>query len=741
MDPFIKLRDYLKSSVKHGNAEHLLYCLRGRNLPLLGGDDMYADIVYRSISYPSLNHELMDGLAKLASTLINNVKTIIQNEYEKLNDKSDTSQRGNILLDDELYLFNLFLFSSYLSVNNDLFQSLKEIYLYCIKHKLFTIPVTRINGQLREAIIVHQVDDSFEEEWFKDIESVTIGAGDADSEQRGNMYAAWRGLLWIPPSEEQGKTGQIVSMERINRGLTGICKAIYKSNNAKLVLKYTVRVLNDTYPRSDMFWAERFRNRMESYPEILNDILIKQWGILESDKKDNIFSSLTGELKSVWDQFSLDIQNEISEMVDVPDKSKWDVFWSNYIITATLPKGFSPQVWRNSINKIKKFAEENVFDLVINNQYEKAALKESKQNELSRKRYINLTKNSRRVSFDREKAKEKVVKITEEIEGCLNMGDINKAKRYLEDLVEEQKKIGTESEHIAKSLSCVAAKACNRGYFKWAEEVYLEAKAENGKDPYVHTGLAETLKAQNKLPESEKLYREIIDKWPNDVVAHTGLAETLKAQNKLPESEKLYRANIQRWSDNPVVKHGYANLLRKLKKYDEALKLLPEIDAFTTIRNQYDSHLRCMILLEKGDKKDEKMVENIVQQALNTIKLDQQKVMFETIKIANKLKNRDFKGVIDGFGMKTETPVINVFMFHAYAGELKVRDALKIRDKLSSRSNRLPVSIKKVAEEINSTYFTNDNMLRTPTEEEFNNIIHNEFNMLTEKDIFYCSMN
>ena len=83
-------------------------------------------------------------------------------------------------------------------------------------------------------------------------------------------------------------------------------------------------------------------------------------------------------------------------------------------------------------------------------------------------------------------------------------------------------------------------------------------------------GLAEVLKAQNRLNEAKVLYRETIERFPNDVISRTGFAEVLKTQNKLDEAEAVYRETIERFPDNVISRTGFAEVLKTQNKLDEA---------------------------------------------------------------------------------------------------------------------------------------------------------------------------
>ena len=103
-----------------------------------------------------------------------------------------------------------------------------------------------------------------------------------------------------------------------------------------------------------------------------------------------------------------------------------------------------------------------------------------------------------------------------------------------------------------------------------ALEVYREAATRFPDDVVVRNGLAEVLKAQDRLPEAEAEYRETIERFPDNVFTRSGLAEVLKAQERLPEAEAEYRETIERFPDDMVARNGLAEVLKAQDRLPEA---------------------------------------------------------------------------------------------------------------------------------------------------------------------------
>ncbi len=98
--------------------------------------------------------------------------------------------------------------------------------------------------------------------------------------------------------------------------------------------------------------------------------------------------------------------------------------------------------------------------------------------------------------------------------------------------------------------------------------------------------LAEVLKINNKLQQSEKLYREALDFWkfnfqpnhPEIGNSYTDLAGILASLNRLKQSEEHYRDAIKFRKVNLMLDDGYcincfALVLKKLNRLDQSEKL------------------------------------------------------------------------------------------------------------------------------------------------------------------------
>ncbi len=106
--------------------------------------------------------------------------------------------------------------------------------------------------------------------------------------------------------------------------------------------------------------------------------------------------------------------------------------------------------------------------------------------------------------------------------------------------------------------------------FGEAEAVYRETIERFPNNAVARTGLAEVLKAQGRFGEAEAEYRETIERFPNDAFARNGFAEVLKAQGRLDEAEAVYRKTIERFPNDAVARNGLAEVLKAKGRLNEA---------------------------------------------------------------------------------------------------------------------------------------------------------------------------
>jgi tetratricopeptide (TPR) repeat protein len=206
---------------------------------------------------------------------------------------------------------------------------------------------------------------------------------------------------------------------------------------------------------------------------------------------------------------------------------------------------------------------------------------------------------------------ERVEKQKAAIVGLMRARDLDRARQYLADLIEDQLRSG-EPVHACKSLCDLAKKARDLGLYRFQLELTSQAVTVKNDDgwawaqhgdallqagtlgpaleaydraltyvnaPHARTGRAEVLKAQNRLPEALAAYEVVIAEFPENVVARNGRAEVLKALNRLPEALAAYEDIIAGFPENVVARNGRAEVLKALNRLTEALAAYVDVIA------------------------------------------------------------------------------------------------------------------------------------------------------------------
>ena len=108
------------------------------------------------------------------------------------------------------------------------------------------------------------------------------------------------------------------------------------------------------------------------------------------------------------------------------------------------------------------------------------------------------------------------------------------------------------------------------GRIREALQVGVQAVRLFPRDVFARTGLAEVLKAADRLVEAEEVYRETVELFPRNVVARTGLGEVLKEAGRLPEAEAVYRETKELFPRNAHARNGLGEVLKAAGRLPEA---------------------------------------------------------------------------------------------------------------------------------------------------------------------------
>jgi len=169
-------------------------------------------------------------------------------------------------------------------------------------------------------------------------------------------------------------------------------------------------------------------------------------------------------------------------------------------------------------------------------------------------------------------------------------------------------------EYLCQSMTNLATTAIKFNENTLAERLIYYAKMANPQDAAPFCQEAELFKTKNNLKEAEKLYKTVIQKFPNDVVAQNGLAEIYKAQNKFNDAEKLYKTIIEKFPNDVVSKRGLAEVYKAQNKFNDAEKLYKTIiEKFPNDVIAQSGYLHTLILAKKYE-----VVEAIIKNETST---------------------------------------------------------------------------------------------------------------------------
>ena len=694
LNPLSPLKALLNEIIRTDDATRLAECLQGKYLPAIGGHEYPAGILHRALSLPPIQPELPAHLAALLAILCFRRAQILAEDLEvsKLASASAAVTRAGAaggtspdLLDDEPYVFNLFLFATYLPPNDRLFEALKVFYQIGLNTKVLLSGGGRAARQLRQALTFQQVDASMEEHWLGLIHREI--SGPLKAEERSNFLDCWTALLWIPPSPADRDAGRTLTIERVEKGLLALHKASGDIEGLP-ILRYAVRQLSEAYPRSPEFWARQLGGRMKVWPELLRMVVVERWPILaaEDTGTDDLIPE---DAREVWRALGAKEQAAVRMAAAAGDRDGWLKHWTDLVFTP--PNiGLPPQQTLQQLQLIRASFEANFPGLDIEADWsgeETHAVEE--EDVANTRRRMPYRHTSRFVSFER------VSKVMAVIQQLLQRGDLSRARKFLEDQIRLQEADGTEPELIVKTLSNAAAGSLEHRHIKWAEELYNKAITYSVNDPIPHNGLAEVLKAKGDLAGAETLYREIISRWPHDVVAP----------------------------------NGFANVLRKQRRFTDALASLPESTRLMSQQDFINLHLRGMILLESGDVE---AAIDAFERGLASSPWACQQAYFRSALVVAKLREQHYREALQQLdALRESKPEFHTLRLHALAGEGEEQRARELHTELTAKLLVFRRPIRATIRCLDDAYgLTSATILRQPTPSQLDGIISAEVDML-----------
>ena len=128
---------------------------------------------------------------------------------------------------------------------------------------------------------------------------------------------------------------------------------------------------------------------------------------------------------------------------------------------------------------------------------------------------------------------------------------------------------GTGNPYDAVRSACTFAKAVRRHRpdlsMKWGDL----ARTVDPRNAYAWTSSVSAYLAAGRIAAALPLALKTIARFPNDAVARNGLAQVLKAQDRLEEAEDVYREAVRRFPRDEVAKTGLERVLKARGKSEE----------------------------------------------------------------------------------------------------------------------------------------------------------------------------
>ncbi|MEG7525389.1 MAG: hypothetical protein M3H12_20280, partial [Chromatiales bacterium] len=512
-----RVRLDLEAMLQRHDADRLRSMLRGEGLPAIGSDIEPAEQIMLALEVPRFDANLARRLAHMTTPLVDEQRQAMQQQLAEsakavvsAGTRAATSEEPSYWQDSR-FLFNLFLLAATLPREESLFDALNGFFEQGHKATGLADQGGRAALQLRRALCNQQTDDRLHDYWLDRLNDHTAKW---NSGRRTELMDAWRGLLWLAqPSSDNG-------FDPLNRGLLALHHTVAEQPQGFALLRHALYRLEQAFPTSvgSRGLIQLIRPYWESWPQLLKETASNLWPGLEP-KPLAAMPDLPPELNQVWQALKQEQRRTLLGFVSAAD-AEGGKRYIEQKLSFDLPElGLPPQetlrrlldleqrLWSPEATVKPKTLEPDPAD------WERGDADFAP-----------------RISVDRGAALEALSHALVAIEQRLARGDEAKARRFLTDLIEQQRLQPQPdiSLHLAKTLSKAAGIVQEYGYLDWAEQLLREATVANPNDKVAACGLADVLKARGELVTAEAQYRNNIARWPNNEVAASGLADVLK---------------------------------------------------------------------------------------------------------------------------------------------------------------------------------------------------------------------
>ncbi|RLJ19782.1 hypothetical protein DJ030_08450 [bacterium endosymbiont of Escarpia laminata] len=649
-----RVRLDLEAMLQQHDADRLRGMLQGEGLPAIGSDIEPAEQIVFALEIPRFDANLARRLAHMTTPLVDEQSQAMQQQLAEsaqavasAGTSAATSEEISYWQDSR-FLFNLFLLAAALPREESLFDALNGFFEQGHKATGLADQGGRAALQLRRALCNQQTDDRLHDYWLDRLNDHTATW---NSGRRTELMDAWRGLLWhAQPSSDNG-------FDPLNRGLLALHDTVAEQPQGFTLLRHALHRLEQAFPTSvgSRGLIQLIRPYWESWPQLLKETASSLWPGLEP-KPLAAMPALPPELNQVWQALKPEQQRTLLAFVSAAD-AEGGKRYIEQKLSFDLPElGLPPQETRHRLLDL----EQRLWAP------EASAKPKALESDPADWEKVE-TDSSQWGNVDRGAALEALSHALTAIEQRLARGDEAKARRFLADLIEQQRQqpLPDKLVHLAKTLSKAAGIVQGHGYLDWAEQLLREAMAAN----------------------------------PNDEVAASGLADVLKARGELVAAEAQYRDNIARWPNNRVTRNGLATVLRKQGRVTDALRLLPEPHAVQlTQQDLYDLHVRAILLIDLG-RADE--AHNLLERGSAIAQAPLLQKCFERSLIMLELKLNDHRSARRRLAAMPENVIsLQLFRLHAAAAAVEETEARLLYTNLQADLPRLDSDSRRVLDRI-----------------------------------------
>ncbi|MFA6972342.1 MAG: hypothetical protein WC208_13220, partial [Gallionella sp.] len=545
------LLEQLTRIANSGNAEALQALLSGAGLPALSRDAEPAEQIYDALESGNHYASLARRIAHLLASLVQRRADVLEQRLAALEGAAmgggHTAIYENPYLEDETYVFNLFLLAARLPREQALFGGLQHFHDVGFRRGVVLASINnRVGFQLRRALAEQQYNSGLRDYWQDLLQDKNR---DWNSARRTELLEAWNGLLGTFDLSADRQS----ALDALDTGLHALHGSVERHPQAIGLLELALLRLENAYPLDPVTWIGYLAPFWAKWPELLQDVSARIWPGLESKSREEM-PPLPDKLDELWAAMGVDRQDVLRDILRRNATDEGRSYLKGLVFKPPEFLGHPPQEVRHLLNRLS----EHLWPAG------KKQVHAVPQHEHGEWGDAETARPVRRASFDRLARLEDVNRTLAEVERRLGTGDEAIARRFLDELLGQQRSAQYPDRHlhVAKTLANAATMVMRFGMLDWAEILLREACAENHDDSVSACGLADVLKARGELEAAEAQYRQNVARWPNDEVSANGLADVLKARGELEAAEAQYRQNVACWPNDEVSANGFADVLK-----------------------------------------------------------------------------------------------------------------------------------------------------------------------------------